>query len=320
MKIKTIFKSLIASCLFFVASGVIAGGVLAAPRIYFSPDNVTPDDNVDLNINLQIDTENKTAFGADAVINFPSSDMSVRVSNGGFFDTFEYSNSNGKLEIHGYFASTPKSGTGTFAVITLNSPKTSGTGTMSFSCSENLNDTKILDTNGNNFLACSSLNTLNITFTATGYAEPNTCGGTCGSNYNCNAPLYCFNGFCKNPDCPNDFTCGCKATPTPSASVKPKSKVVPTPEIVMLTRATPLPTFKPTVTASPSAQPDMGKEVGIDFKLIGILSGAAAIVLFILSKLLDKKNRPPKITPPTEVPIEPPIVNPPPPQNPPSTF
>ncbi len=45
---------------------------------------------------------------------------------------------------------------------------------------------------------------------------PNSCNGTCGSNYNCQSGLYCYQGFCRNPDCPGESSCGCKtSTPTP---------------------------------------------------------------------------------------------------------
>lgn len=54
--------------------------------------------------------------------------------------------------------------------------------------------------------------------TETPTATPNWCNGTCGSNYNCQGGYFCFNGYCRNPDCPNESSCGCPgATPTPTA-------------------------------------------------------------------------------------------------------
>lgn len=44
--------------------------------------------------------------------------------------------------------------------------------------------------------------------------EPNYCGGTCGSNYNCQGGLFCSNGFCRNPVCSDESDCNCKTTPT----------------------------------------------------------------------------------------------------------
>ncbi len=52
--------------------------------------------------------------------------------------------------------------------------------------------------------------------TPTPTATPNYCGGTCGSNYNCQGGLYCYQGSCRNPNCPTQSSCGCPgATPTP---------------------------------------------------------------------------------------------------------
>ena len=44
--------------------------------------------------------------------------------------------------------------------------------------------------------------------------EPNYCGGTCGSNYNCRSGFFCYNGYCRNPQCADVLDCDCKASPT----------------------------------------------------------------------------------------------------------
>jgi LPXTG-motif cell wall-anchored protein len=46
--------------------------------------------------------------------------------------------------------------------------------------------------------------------------EPNSCNGTCGSNYNCQGGFFCHDGFCRNPNCSDDTSCGCGALPTSS--------------------------------------------------------------------------------------------------------
>ena len=49
--------------------------------------------------------------------------------------------------------------------------------------------------------------------------EPNSCGGTCGSNANCQSGLFCFTGVCRSPVCPDNSDCNCVgavATPTPT--------------------------------------------------------------------------------------------------------
>ena len=77
---------------------------------------------------------------------------------------------------------------------------------------------------------------------------PNYCGGTCGSNFNCQANYYCYQGFCRNPVCPSDSNCDCVATPIKTTTAKPKT-------------ATP----KPTSTLKGSTVPS-GSGYGLSFK------------------------------------------------------
>jgi protein-disulfide isomerase len=56
--------------------------------------------------------------------------------------------------------------------------------------------------------------------------EPNGCGGTCGSNYNCKANFYCYQGFCRNPICSDDTDCNCSSDATAKPTVKPTTKAV----------------------------------------------------------------------------------------------
>lgn len=70
-----------------------------------------------------------------------------------------------------------------------------------------------------------------ITPTATPTPTPagNSCNGVCGSNSNCESGLYCYSGFCRNPLCASDATCGCSsASPTATASATPTIKPVGT--------------------------------------------------------------------------------------------
>jgi hypothetical protein len=81
-----------------------------------------------------------------------------------------------------------------------------------------------------NMSACATPTpTATATSTATATATPtptatstgNSCNLTCGSNSNCQSGLYCYSGYCRNPLCASDSTCGCgSATPTPTATVK----------------------------------------------------------------------------------------------------
>ena len=42
---------------------------------------------------------------------------------------------------------------------------------------------------------------------------PNTCGGTCGSNGNCQSDYVCFEGYCRNPSCTSSIDCVCPGEP-----------------------------------------------------------------------------------------------------------
>lgn len=67
---------------------------------------------------------------------------------------------------------------------------------------------------GQNVLTNSTAGTIKII-----PGEPNSCGGTCGSNDNCQSNYFCFEGFCRNPVCPSDSSCNCTVKQT--ATVKP---------------------------------------------------------------------------------------------------
>lgn len=326
MRIKQfLIRSILVSCLFFVVFGlriVSAGG---GSEIYFNPAIATLKKGEDITVTVKMQVVGSNVFGADATVTFSSSDLDLKsVAGGGFFTNFTSAQSNGRIELHG-FMNYPASqtGEGNFANITFSSKRDSaGNGAVSFVCASG-GETQIWDTDGNNILNCNNINQLNITYTSSastsndnngyppGYTTPNSCGGTCGSNYNCAAPLFCFSGFCRSPDCHNDLTCSCKATPTPIPTQKPKPRptvtVRPTPETVELTVSTPLPTYIPTPAREPTPTTTSPTPVTIDFKLIALISGAAAVIFFILSRLIGRKKGPPKITPPMV-------------QNPPSTI
>jgi|GEM_PF-7100733 len=67
-------------------------------------------------------------------------------------------------------------------------------------------------------------------------ATPNSCGGTCGSNNNCQSGLYCYQGYCRNPECPSETDCIC-----PLVTTAPARTPTPTP----ITLATQVPTATP---------------------------------------------------------------------------
>lgn len=95
---------------------------------------------------------------------------------------------------------------------------------------------------------------INVNFNANKRAqgEPNFCGGTCGSNYNCQANFFCYEGYCRNPICADKTDCVCNTT-TPLPTIAATSATAKS-------LATQLATVIPNPTATTSALPKGGDE------------------------------------------------------------
>lgn len=236
-------KSTLFLLIVFLGNLFFAKNVFAA-KIYLSPTEKTVTINSEFEINLVIDTEGTQVFGSETKIIYPANDIELKgVTNGGFFTDFSSPSSTGSIEIRGYFSSMyeTKSGSGNFAVLKFSSKKDSGSSTISFDCTS----TQILNNSGDNILSCSTLNQTNLTYSSsTGgtttptdspNGEANSCGGTCGSNYNCKSEFFCYQGFCRNLACPTESDCTCTVkTPTPTTKPKIVQNVQATPQVVTL--------------------------------------------------------------------------------------
>mgnify|MGYP001591424237 CR=1 FL=1 len=127
--------------------------------------------------------------------------------------------------------------------------------------------------------------------------EPNSCSGTCGSNYNCQAGLYCYQGFCRNPLCKTDSTCKCLATPTPSPKSQTPKNPQATPEIVEWTPEPISPTVTPTLIPDPTPLVSETKSPPFPYLTVIAVSAAIASLAFFLFKKFA--SHPPLDTPPT---------------------
>lgn len=335
-KLKLALTSLLATCLFFVAGGVNAQVNAATISVSASPSTVTV--NNDTQVTVSVNAGTTQIFGAQATINFPADAFTVKsIIYGNYFtDNVQPVQNSGQIILQGSFFSSitgTGSGNGTFATITLTAKKAAGTGIVNFGCDGGYRDTYILDSAGGNILACSSLNSSTVNFsegtspTATpapggGNPPTNACGGTCGSVYNCNANLFCYQGYCRNPDCPSSTTCGCPTiTPSPKptnrSTPKPtaKSGATATPVVVALSTFTPFPSFTPISLAT--AVPGTGSgTLAIKPIYVWIGLGVLALVVIIIMINALRRKSPPKFTPPTNVPpmfpTNPPVTPPPP--------
>jgi hypothetical protein len=155
----------LAAALYFAGDAVHA-----ASTLQLSPTQKTAAKDTQFTVSLNIQAD-QDIYAADAVILYTAADLEVvTATNGNFFDDFNFAKdaSNGRIELHGYFAnstSDAKSGNGTFANITFKALKGTGTGTVSFGCSADGSDTFLLTPQGSNILTCSTLNTLTVTYT-----------------------------------------------------------------------------------------------------------------------------------------------------------
>lgn len=334
MNTKNLLKSVFLSLFLFFISTTFSKAI-AAPRIYLNPGSITISNNSEFEIQLNIDVENNNIFGTDVVLTYPGSDIELKsFASGGFFPSVSYANDvSGRLEIHAFFPNLyeGKSGSGNLATLSFTAKKDSGTGSIDFTCSGSGNDTQILNTIGENILSCGVLNQSNLSYVSQGtdnetasisaMGDPNECGGTCGSNSNCQEGLFCYEGFCRNPACQVDANCVCPtATPIP----KPKVAIAesPTPQAVELSQYSPPSATEEVTTEEASiSQPQNEKFAG--FNTRSVLFGAGILFSLIIAIVAIKnfigKRKPPKTTPP----ITPPAVKPPlptnsPPYNPPS--
>jgi len=320
MTISKLFKSVLFSLAIFMAALLVANPVSAASRLYFEPSSVTAVKDQEFDVNLKIDTEGSSVFGTDAALNYPGSDITlVSVNKGDFFSDLTYASSTtGLLEVHAFFSSLfdVKSGSGTVATLKFKALKDSDSGVIDFTCTGS--ETQIIDSNGSNILSCSSVGSATITYTSSGnggidpvIGDPNSCGGTCGSNNNCKEGLYCYSGFCRNPSCSDDTDCNCS---TAAATVTPKSTqspifittgstetgggdiddASPTPQIVDLATEEPEDSLI-IETDDQTNKPDL---IDLIWPYIAIVAGI--IFIIVLAKKVFKKKEPPIMMPPTE--------------------
>lgn len=148
-----------------------------------------------------------------------------------------------------------------------------------------------------------------------GGGEPNSCGGTCGSNYNCRANLFCYQGYCRNPLCASDSDCDC-ATATKTATAKATAKGTIKPKATSTTspkggNATSNPSYEAltTLTAKETVLPQEGVSTEPENKFFAkyalpIFAVFALIVISTIYYAVKKNNEKidvPHITPPVNI-------------------
>lgn len=310
----------------FILGMFLPTKAFAAPRIFFDPSSKSTTTATQFDINVNIDTDSQDTFGAEAVISYSGNDLEVKsISNGSFFPDFNSAFDSSKIVIRAY-SSSPldyKKGSGIVAKITFLA-KTTTSATASFVCG-GASDTQILSSTGTNILSCSSLNQFSLAITTSSggddinnnpsTSEPNYCGGTCGSNSNCQSGLYCYIGFCRNPSCPSKTDCSCTSLTYVQSTAKPiikpvaTTKVSPTPQVITLQEySTPSRIVEETPMEKVTEE-NMQETFNIN-KFLPYIGAILFLVILISLILKSKKKKIEQITPITPEVTVPPVSQP----------
>lgn len=277
----------LAGLLFFTAAVLSVGRFISKPtnivqkasistRLSIDPSTITANRNQDLIFNVKMDTSNNKITGIDIQLNFnPNAVQISSISRGN--DVNDLNNT-----INNNFDNT--AGKINYAIFTLNKgvavqgsdvdvlqikAKTvanaaAGSYRIEFDASSAISATS----ESQNALIGTSPTTVTInlnatplptpeetetpTPTATATSEPNSCGGTCGSNVNCAANLFCYQGYCKNPSCSWSGDCSCESTPAPTPIPTATSR-----PLSYNTIKTPVPTEEPAIIEyTPDPEPE----------------------------------------------------------------
>ena len=124
--------------------------------------------------------------------------------------------------------------------------------------------------------------------TPTPIGEPNSCNGTCGSNYNCKGEYFCYQGFCRNPNCPNEKSCVC-ATLTSTKTLTPKLSPTPSKTEISPTEEVLSPTENPTATVT--AQPAVAGQSGNNMTFWFLMATIGLLAVIIVVQAWPRKNK-----------------------------
>ncbi len=203
---------------------------------------------------IGIDSGVNKVTGVDIVVNFDPKYVQINevkataeLANFKTIIKNEINNSTGKIRYVAFTADKALAISGNLKILTLSGQVTStsqiGTSEISIDSSSLISATG----EGQNVLIESIAGTIKVSEKEN---VPNACGGTCGSNYNCQANLYCYQGYCRNPLCSDKSDCNCAAAtnaPTTPPTKKPTIKPAP------------ITTLKPTTVILATETPDSGK-------------------------------------------------------------
>lgn len=340
--VKNSLNNIIALCVLTIA--LVAGLTLvkspqnieekAAPetKLFITPSFQEINLGKSFTTTITLDSGENKVTGVDLYLSYDPSQVKIdeikQTTEISSFNTIlknEIDNVAGKLRYSAFTFDKTKAVTGKLNILTIYGSVSSSSKEGSYEITIDESSIVIAVNEGQNVLTESGAGTIKII-----PSEPNSCGGTCGSNENCKSNYFCFEGFCRNPVCPSDKSCDCTvtATTTATATAKPtpiksgpatKSKT-PTPKPkggeVTETSPRPTPTYiggvalidKPTdltrdqldnsISDQSTKENMFLSKYGIFMIGISILS---AVIIFIYILYKKRMKNIPHIMPPTNI-------------------
>jgi len=306
-------------------------GAAPASSIYFSPNTQNVGQNNNFNFNIKIDSTENLISGVDIRIKFDkdifeivSLEKGQSISDFNNLITSETGNNTGEIKYIAFTLDKSKAINGSNLDILKVNAKVKGDApkaTYTIEFADQTAASGLLETQ--NIITGSDSTSITITDHTNSDStyvegEPNSCGGTCGSNNNCKANLYCYQGFCRNPICSTETDCDCAIQKTATATAKPSSASVglskgATIKPVSSSSPKPTPTYtagmalidKPTELERDDSEETAESPINMFFtKYAMYLLGGFILIIIVSIIYATKKRRSinlPHIVPPTNI-------------------
>ena len=330
--------------IFILVAGIVIGTTLikedqdirekAAPATvaYISPTNQNSEVGSNFSYYIKMDSGGNQISGVDLRLKFDPNTIQIvsleKGANATNFDTTvssTYDNTAGTIKYIIYSLDRTKAINGTgLDILKVNAKSkagsTLGAYTLSFdslTAASGITETQNIITTmtpGSVTLTAINNSSNSNSNNSSSAGDPNSCGGTCGSNYNCAMNYFCYQGFCRSPLCKEDSDCDCKVATTATPKVIAKATIKPTlkPTIAPKGGTETMSTDTPAPTLNSSYidgnlddevvvdEPEVNKS--FDIKLIGLIAGilTGMVLLYkgIKAMKKDQNNPPPTQTEP----------------------
>lgn len=303
-----------------------------ATATYISPTTQDAQIGSDFSFYVKMDSASNQISGVDIRLSFDKNNIQiVSLEKGSGASNLEtpiastFDNSTGKIKYIIYTGDKTKaiSGSGV-EILKINAKSKSNAtiGEYSFTFDSETAASGISETQ--NILTSLTLGKVKLVEASTGSnnnntteGEPNSCGGTCGSNFNCKANLYCYKGYCRNPLCSDKTDCNCSTVAattkaTTKAQATNKSQTKGEGGVIAKGSPKPTPSYISGITRLTDEQANLEREKDEDTAPENMFFSKYAIYIFGLFLVIvivsivaavkkNRNNNIPHILPPTNI-------------------